>query len=443
MFQNEWKHPNTKAKLVSIYVIKNTKRPGLKLTFHGTQRACKIGAGSLDPCDKDECYLCCILKKGFTLDHANPRAMFGPGIYSSVISSKADIYAKNHHIHCHKHVLILCGVDLGTPKVMQRAGLPGKCDSVEGATRPEGGTLEYPETVIYDPARIKPIGLVLPEEYSLPASPVDEDVCMVDADPSTFGDEAADETATTPLRRVQVIERHPADSQRHSYSEGPSYQFRSTDEITTRATAPPRYEPIAPRATVHQPSIQEPTEMKMSWTDRNKSPHVEGIFLFDVKSVPPRLEGQPQPTVVSASKDVELLSSLIELPLSFHGARRACYLGDLGYPPEFCDSDKCSICMVFRNQYALRESRIGFTLWPRIFASPCSSQADAFVTNHHIRSPQHAMVLCACPSIVSIHRDTFPTTPGAPPAYSATTSSCEIVVPIGLIIYTRRGWHPP
>ncbi|KAL3456437.1 hypothetical protein BJX64DRAFT_41348 [Aspergillus heterothallicus] len=161
MFKREWRHPNTKGKLVSIYVIKNAKDPKLKLRFHGTQRACRIGAGSLDPCDDDECYLCSILKKGFTLDHANVRAMFGRGIYSSVVSSKADIYAKNHHVRSHKHVLILCGLDLGTPKVMLAAGDPGQCDSVEGATKPEGGQLEYPETVIYDPKRIKPLGLVV------------------------------------------------------------------------------------------------------------------------------------------------------------------------------------------------------------------------------------------------------------------------------------------
>ncbi|KAL3456436.1 hypothetical protein BJX64DRAFT_270745 [Aspergillus heterothallicus] len=300
------------------------------------------------------------------------------------------------------------------------------------------------------------------EEFSSPPSPADEDVPMLDADPSTSGDEAADESATMPTRRVPVTERRPADSQNDAYSQSPSYRPRRTEEVSEgRDTSPPIYEDIASTATVNLPHPQEPTELFMeldqlgrhtpfakqvehvfydSWTDRNKSPHVEGIFLFDIKSAPPRLEGRQQPTLVSSSQDTVLLSSLIELPLSFHGARRACYLGDPGYPLNFCHSNKCSTCMVFRNQYGLRVARMGFTLGPKIFASPSSSQADVFVTNHHIRSSQHAMVLCACPSIAQSNSQ--PTTPGTPPPYSATTSNCEVVVPIGLIMYTRRGWHP-
>ncbi|KAJ5517778.1 hypothetical protein PEX1_051700 [Penicillium expansum] len=161
MFKSEWKHPKTKGKLVSIYVVKNAKNPRLKLRFHGTQRACMIGNGSLQPCDNIECYLCSILKKGFSTNHANAGSMFGAGIYSSVVSSKADIYSRNHHIRSHAHVLILCGVDAGYSVDMKAAGNPGPCDSVEGLTKAEGGQLEYPETVVYDPARIKPLGLVV------------------------------------------------------------------------------------------------------------------------------------------------------------------------------------------------------------------------------------------------------------------------------------------
>ncbi|KAL2851168.1 hypothetical protein BJY01DRAFT_245105 [Aspergillus pseudoustus] len=467
MFKNEWRHPNTKGKLVSIYVVKNAKDPKLKLRFHGTQRACRIGAGSLDPCDNDECYICSILKKGFSTTHANPRGMFGPGIYSSIVSSKADIYARNHHIRSHKHVIILCGVDLGHSVTMKVAGLPPPCDSVEGATKPEGGQLEYPETIVYDGARIKPIGLVVdtpPEKHPLPVSPVDEDIPMADADALPPRDEPGNGRATMPLRQVQVIERRSVDTQsdvfRESYP-GPRSEYLQDDGPPRRATLPPSYEDTAPAPTVQQPLPPAPTETIVelsqldrqtpfakkvehlfydSWTDQYKRPHFETIFLFDIKSVAPRADGQTQARPTPASKDVALLSSLIELPLSFHGARRACYVGDSAYPLNFCRSTKCSICLVFRNQLALREAQVGFTLGHNIFASPSSSQADAFATNHHIRSSQHAMILCACPSIAQANAQ--PATPGAPPPYSATTFTCEIVVPIGLIMYTRRGWQP-
>ncbi|KAJ5810482.1 uncharacterized protein N7503_002700 [Penicillium pulvis] len=160
-FNSKWKHSKTTGELVSIYVIKNAKDPKLELRFHGTQRACKIGSGSLEPCDKEECYLCSILKNGFSLEHANPRAMFGRGIYSSVVSSKANIYAKNHHVRSKKHVLILCGLDPGRVKNMKAAGTPGRCDSVEGLTKANGGQLAYQESVVYNTSRIKPIGLVV------------------------------------------------------------------------------------------------------------------------------------------------------------------------------------------------------------------------------------------------------------------------------------------
>ncbi|KAJ5717659.1 hypothetical protein N7488_003305 [Penicillium malachiteum] len=161
MFYSEWRHPNTKAKLLSIYVIRDAKDPELELRFHGTQRACKIGSGSLEPCDKVECKLCSILKNGFSVAHSKKTCMFGPGIYSSIVSSKANLYAKNHRLHSKKHVLIICGVDRGNAKEMKAAGVPGTCDSVEGITRANGGALNYPETVIYDAARIKPLGLVV------------------------------------------------------------------------------------------------------------------------------------------------------------------------------------------------------------------------------------------------------------------------------------------
>ncbi|KAJ0415141.1 hypothetical protein BJY00DRAFT_305099 [Aspergillus carlsbadensis] len=461
MFSREWKHPNTKGKLVSVYVIKNAKNPKHELRFHGTQRACRIGAGSLDPCDNDECYICSILKKGFTLDHANQRAMFGPGIYSTVVSSKADIYAKNHHVRSHKHVILLCGVELGTPKTMYAAGHPGLCDSVEGATKADGGALEYRETVVYDERKIKPIGLVVdktPEEYSSPGSPVDEDTHMVDFDPSVSELDASPETATMPIRCV--IERRPVESDYDASSDIESRSSHRSEGRSRTAARPPTYEEIAPGATLPQPFPPVSTEMVMelsqldghapfakkvehlfydSWSDQSKTPHIEGIILFDVKSPMTRPDGQPLAPLVAASHDVALLSSLMDLPLSFHGARRACYIGDRGYPLDFCRSNKCSTCLVFRNQLAFREARVGFTLGPRLFASPSSSQADAFATNHHVRSNRHVIILCACPSIAQA--DTQPTTPGAPPAYSATTSDCEVVVPIGLIMYTRTGWQ--
>ncbi|KAF9891386.1 hypothetical protein FE257_004242 [Aspergillus nanangensis] len=163
MFTREWRHPNQKAKLLSVSIIKNAKEPRFtQIRFHGTQRACTIGNNPLQTCDESECYLCQVLKNGFSIQHSNPKSMFGPGIYTSVVSSKANIYARNYHIRSHKHVLLICAIDPGNSRTMRVAAAPGAgVDSIEGATKPEGGTLEYPETVVFNEKNIKPVGLVV------------------------------------------------------------------------------------------------------------------------------------------------------------------------------------------------------------------------------------------------------------------------------------------
>ncbi|KAJ5532156.1 hypothetical protein N7494_008708 [Penicillium frequentans] len=65
-------------------------------------------------------------------------------------------------------------------------------------------------------------------------------------------------------------------------------------------------------------------------------------------------------------------------------------------------------------------------------------EADSFVKNHHIRSSQHAMILCACPKLAQSNTQTMDL--GASP-YTASASPSAISVPIGLIMYTRKGWH--
>lgn len=92
--------------------------------------------------------------------------MFGKGIYTTSISSKADGYAKNHRIRSKRHAILLCLVYVGIAEPMyradhkKRAPIPG-CDSVMGMIDIHGGSLEYPETVVYDKAQAIPIGLIM------------------------------------------------------------------------------------------------------------------------------------------------------------------------------------------------------------------------------------------------------------------------------------------
>ncbi|KAJ5094439.1 hypothetical protein N7456_010300 [Penicillium angulare] len=145
MFDSEWKHSGTTAKLKRIYVIKNRKDPKFQLGFHGTRRACTIGSDSTDPCDNPECCLCSILKDGFSLERA-----------------QADRYVKNYENNSDERVLILCGVEFLRTQELKMAGDPGaNVDTVIGVTKANGGELFYHETAVRSVEQIKPLGLVV------------------------------------------------------------------------------------------------------------------------------------------------------------------------------------------------------------------------------------------------------------------------------------------
>lgn len=92
--------------------------------------------------------------------------MFGGGIYSTSVSSKADNYAWNDRIRSRLHGIILCLVFIGTYEKLHEADhwktAPEEgCHSVMAATEDEGGAVVYTESVVYNPASILPIGLIM------------------------------------------------------------------------------------------------------------------------------------------------------------------------------------------------------------------------------------------------------------------------------------------
>jgi hypothetical protein len=92
--------------------------------------------------------------------------MFGGGIYSTSVSSKADVYTMNHRIRSRLHGIILYLVFIGTFEKLHEADhwktAPAEgCHSVMGATVNDGGTLQYTEAVVYRESSIIPIGLIM------------------------------------------------------------------------------------------------------------------------------------------------------------------------------------------------------------------------------------------------------------------------------------------
>ncbi|KDQ12134.1 hypothetical protein BOTBODRAFT_425046 [Botryobasidium botryosum FD-172 SS1] len=124
-----------------------------QMLFHGTLRACRVGdtPENIYPCSRPDCKLCAILRCSFD-PSKSCNGMFGYGVYTTPISSKADGYVKSPN-SSYKAILY-ANVTLGKTKVMNYAqhGLrqaPNGCDSITAATIAQGGAVEYPEMVVY------------------------------------------------------------------------------------------------------------------------------------------------------------------------------------------------------------------------------------------------------------------------------------------------------
>ncbi|KAM0264542.1 hypothetical protein ACHAPA_008207 [Fusarium lateritium] len=180
-FYSSWWHPKKTAEIKSIYLASNaniyktyrgklfnTNGGSYKRMYHGAQRACRIGesGNSLKLCHDDSCHICGILRTSFKLKFACSEGMFGPGIYSTPCSSKADIYASNYHVRSHLHAVLICYVVASRPDRKYAADHsitePGPgYNCVEGVTVSSGGELMYPEFIVYREDAIIPVGLII------------------------------------------------------------------------------------------------------------------------------------------------------------------------------------------------------------------------------------------------------------------------------------------
>ncbi|KIO27719.1 hypothetical protein M407DRAFT_23033 [Tulasnella calospora MUT 4182] len=195
LFENGWKHPEKRLpKIKRILVVSLPdhlnesyqeykdllqRRSGLsglneQLVFHGTSRHCALGEG-VEPsttCEEIGCSLCCILKTSFLLSKAGSTGRsfkrFGPGIYTSNVSSKAHDYA-NSQGYSNNKAIIVAKVALGKSKVYTKTTKylmvpPRGYDSIIGKP---GVHLNYDEQVLYKNEAIRPAYIVI---YEGPAS---------------------------------------------------------------------------------------------------------------------------------------------------------------------------------------------------------------------------------------------------------------------------------
>ncbi|KAI8946347.1 hypothetical protein F4801DRAFT_583502 [Xylaria longipes] len=181
-FNQGWTHTDKSAKIKRIYLANdndiNRAYRGKRFNryrgnkryetfFHGTQRACNIGrwGNSLRYCKKPYCSLCGIMWHSFDVKYTGPLCMFGTGIYTTPSSSKADNYAKNYRLLSRRHAVLICRVISNRPQDLRVADhsltspAPGY-DSVRGLTVADGGSLNYPEVVVYRNDAIVPVGVI-------------------------------------------------------------------------------------------------------------------------------------------------------------------------------------------------------------------------------------------------------------------------------------------
>ncbi|SCO76932.1 uncharacterized protein FRV6_01144 [Fusarium oxysporum] len=182
-FYHSWCHDEKSAKVKSIYLasrdnIDKSYRGqrfftylnggSYKRLYHGTSRACHIGesGNDLKLCHDDDCGTCGILRQSFKLKYADDEGMFGPGIYSTPNSSKADVYVKNHYVSSNLHAMLICYVVASKPQRKLLADhditRPSRgFNCIEGVTINNGGSLQYPEFVVYREDAIVPVGLIM------------------------------------------------------------------------------------------------------------------------------------------------------------------------------------------------------------------------------------------------------------------------------------------
>ncbi|TEB22902.1 hypothetical protein FA13DRAFT_1640556, partial [Coprinellus micaceus] len=122
--------------------------------FHGTTRTCALGSSDNHTklCHRIDCNLCLILRGSYDIEKAASTGMFGTGIYSTNVSSKADLYASRNRPHLKS--VILNHVVLGRTQLMKAADhslqhAPDIYNSVTGATGNQGGALAYHEAIVY------------------------------------------------------------------------------------------------------------------------------------------------------------------------------------------------------------------------------------------------------------------------------------------------------
>ncbi|KAL6918972.1 hypothetical protein FSST1_002998 [Fusarium sambucinum] len=150
---------------------RNRRRGSWRYAFHGTRRYCHIGCGSeterqgrLLVCRNDLCGIYGIINNSFKVNHS-ARGLFGRGIYTTSSSFKADTFSENHGTSCQLKAMFLCRYVPGRVQYLWHGNLDrtAPCrgyDSVSAVLATQGGSVNFPEAVVYRDDAIVPVAVI-------------------------------------------------------------------------------------------------------------------------------------------------------------------------------------------------------------------------------------------------------------------------------------------
>ncbi|KAF4464473.1 hypothetical protein FALBO_8686 [Fusarium albosuccineum] len=144
--------------------------------------------------------------------------------------------------------------------------------------------------------------------------------------------------------------------------------------------------------------------------------------------------------------------------IRFHGTRRSCRFGESEQVEDLCAHEDCGLCGILRHSFKLPQTGSGNMFG--IYTTIASSKADAFSHNHHVRSNLHAVIVCRVAGRHAQYlkhaceRRTAPD-PGYDLVKALTVREGgdvlnpetvvyreDAIIPVAVILYTRKGWRP-
>ncbi|KAK3984021.1 hypothetical protein QBC44DRAFT_253835 [Cladorrhinum sp. PSN332] len=189
---------------------------------------------------------------------------------------------------------------------------------------------------------------------------------------------------------------------------------------------------------------------KKGWLHPNKSANVIGVYLAKNCDLKNSEKG---------ASFGSIRASFGQHSDRFHGTQIACCLTTdaNGYFVP-CRNSDCNFCRIFRESFRIDKASAGGMFGAGIYSSSCSSKADNYSRNHHIRTTIHAVIICRvvlgrkqllktedrnrkAPDNGFLSVEAVTKKNGGSVEYPESITYWEdCVIPVGFILYERSGW---